>query len=71
MTVEARREQESLEAMTEDFVDRLDFTDAVLLLALVKRAPGGLARALAGSIVAVAETEGLAEECTGEGGRHT
>jgi hypothetical protein len=65
MTTSARQEQESLEAMTDDFVGRLDFTDAVLLFALLKRAPGGLARALAGSIVAAAETEGLAEECAG------
>ena len=65
MTATVAQERESLEAMTEDFVGRLDFTDAVLLFALLKRAPTGLARALAGSIVAAAETEGLAEECAG------
>ena len=61
------QEHDSLVAMSEDFVDRLDFVDAVVLFALVKRAPDDLARVLAATIWAASEADGLAEECSGRG----
>ena len=65
MATSARQQHESVVALAEDFAGRLEFLDAALLLGLVRSAPEELARALAASMVAVAETEGLAEECTG------
>ena len=65
MTTTARQERSNLRVMTDEFVDRLDFVDAVVLLALVKRAPDQLMRTLAATIVATTEADGLLEECRG------
>ncbi len=51
------------ENLAENLVYGLDLVDAVVLFALLKRAPDLLTLVLARAIAACAELEGLADEC--------
>jgi hypothetical protein len=59
------RQSDGLQELAEGLVYRLDFVDAVVLFALLKRGPQLLALELARVIACCAELEGLAEECQG------
>ena len=59
------RQSDCLQELAEGLVYRLDFVDAVVLFALLKRGPQLLALELARVIACCAELEGLAEECNG------
>ena len=62
---EGAGKSDGLRELAEGLVYRLDFVDAVVLFALLKRGPQLLTLELARVIACCAELEGLTEECHG------